>query len=80
MQFAAQRPMPASDGCRASLLARAGAVSTEPSSRVQQIECSSSRCRAEGTREYARVDIMSIVAPSRQTAVMQNPPHSAPGR
>ena len=31
-------------------------------------------------REYARVDIRSMVDPSRQMAATQYPPHSEPGR
>jgi hypothetical protein len=50
------------------------------SSRLQRIRVSSSRCRAEGTREYARVAIRLTEVPSRHTAATQNPPHRNPGR
>jgi hypothetical protein len=40
-------------------------------SRLQQIRCTSSRCRAEGILEYARVDSRSTVPPSRQATVTQ---------
>ena len=41
------------------------------SSRLQQIRCTSSRCRVEGTREYARVDSRSIIFPSWHVTVTQ---------
>ena len=47
---------------------------------LQRILVSSSRWRADGIREYARVDSKSTVEPSRQTAATQNPPHSELGR
>jgi hypothetical protein len=43
------------------------------------MRCSSSRCQAEGTREYARVDIKSTVVPSRRTTDMQKPPQTPLG-
>lgn len=50
------------------------------SSRLQRIRVRSSRCRAEGTREYARVAIRLTEVPSRHIAATQNPPHRNPGR